>query len=185
MVSPPQAIPTPARINSPIISPWFASQPPFFHSFPPLSYPCLTATCNMPGGPVAMDGGIGANAPKSKFAGILMVRPSHPAHFAPPLMLFFSLLSRPLSPHSVVSYSVMIPEPYPVFSRCLTGFVPLVTPFPSRRSSPTATAFHHLKGPSWCPFSPLAHSSVRFITPLSSALISSILFRRPGCRSHR
>ena len=30
----------------------------------------------MPGGPVAAGGGIGANAPKSKFAGILMVRPS-------------------------------------------------------------------------------------------------------------
>jgi hypothetical protein len=27
-------------------------------------------------GPVAMGGGIGANAPKSKFTGILMVRPS-------------------------------------------------------------------------------------------------------------
>ena len=32
----------------------------------------------MPGGPVATGGGIGANAPKSKLAGILMVCPSYP-----------------------------------------------------------------------------------------------------------
>ena len=33
----------------------------------------------MPGGPVAAGGGIGANAPKSKYAGILMVCPFYPA----------------------------------------------------------------------------------------------------------
>jgi MFS transporter, SP family, sugar:H+ symporter len=33
----------------------------------------------MPGGPVAVGGGIGANAPKSKFSGILMVCPLYPA----------------------------------------------------------------------------------------------------------
>jgi SP family sugar:H+ symporter-like MFS transporter len=44
----------------------------------------------MPGGPVAAGGGIGANAPKSKLAGIFMVRPFHHAHFAPPHAHFFS-----------------------------------------------------------------------------------------------
>jgi hypothetical protein len=43
----------------------------------------------MPGGPVATGGGIGANAPKNKLTGVVMVRPFHRAHFAPPLMLFF------------------------------------------------------------------------------------------------
>src|SRR6267154_4706270 len=99
----------------------------------------------MPGGPVAAGGGIGANAPKSKLAGIFMVRPFHRAHF-PPLILFFSLLSRPLSPHSVASYLVMTPVPSPAFSRCLTGFVPLVTLFPSPQPSLTATVYHPRKG---------------------------------------
>jgi MFS transporter, SP family, sugar:H+ symporter len=44
----------------------------------------------MPGGPVAAGGGIGANAPRSKLAGIFMVRPLRRAHFAsPPLSCFF------------------------------------------------------------------------------------------------
>jgi hypothetical protein len=42
----------------------------------------------MPGGPVAAGGGIGANAPKNKLTGVVMVRPFHRAYFAPPLMLF-------------------------------------------------------------------------------------------------
>ena len=174
--------PTPPRINSLISRHGSLLNGPF-PTHPPLA-PCLTVARNMPG-PIATGGGIGANAPKNKLTGVVMVRPFPPCSLRSPSHPFFPLLSRPLSPHSVASYLVMILVPSPVFSRCLTGFVPLVTPFPSRRSSPTATAFHHLKGPSWCPFSPLAHSSVRFITPLSSALISSILFRRPGCRSHR
>jgi len=32
----------------------------------------------MPGGPIAAGGGIGANAPKSKIAGVLMVRALSP-----------------------------------------------------------------------------------------------------------
>ena len=46
----------------------------------------------MPGGPVAVGGGIniGANAPKSKLAGILMVRPFRRAHFAPLIYIYFS-----------------------------------------------------------------------------------------------
>ncbi len=51
----------------------------------------------MPGGPVAAGPGIGANAPKNKLTGVVMVRPFHPIHFAPALM-HFSLFSRPLSP---------------------------------------------------------------------------------------
>jgi hypothetical protein len=46
----------------------------------------------MPGGPVATGGGIGANAPKNKLTGVVMVRPFHRPHFAPlliSLMLFF------------------------------------------------------------------------------------------------
>jgi hypothetical protein len=136
----------PSRINSPPhLSSWFSSQRSFFPPVFPLSYPCLTVTCNMPGGPVALGGGIGANAPKSKLAGIFMVRPFRRAHFAPPLMPFFHF-SRPLSPHSVASYLVMILVPSPAFSKCLTGFVPLVTPFPSPQPSLMATASHHLKG---------------------------------------
>ena len=101
----------------------------------------------MPGGPVAVGGGIGANAPKSKFAGIFMVRFFHRVHFAPHLILYFSfsLLSRPLSPHSAASYLAMIPVPSLAFSRCLIGFVPLVTPFLSPQPSPMAMASHHPK----------------------------------------
>ena len=101
----------------------------------------------MPGGPVAAGGGSGLNAPKNKLAGIVMVRPFYRARFVSPLMLFL-LLSRPLSPHSVASYLAMILVPSPAFSRCLTGFVPLVTPFPSPQPSLMATASHHLKDPS-------------------------------------
>src|SRR6266403_5530289 len=55
----------------------------------------------------------------------------HRAHFSSHLILFPPLLSRPLSPHSVASHMVMILVLSLAFSRCLTGFVPLVTPFPS------------------------------------------------------
>jgi SP family sugar:H+ symporter-like MFS transporter len=47
----------------------------------------------MPGGPVAVGGGIGANAPKSKLAGIFMVCPFYPAPISPSLthpLFFFS-----------------------------------------------------------------------------------------------
>ena len=43
----------------------------------------------MPGGPVATGGGIGANAPKSKLAGILMVCPLYPTLFSPSLISLF------------------------------------------------------------------------------------------------
>jgi len=36
----------------------------------------------MPGGPVATGGGIGANTPKTKLAGIVMVCPFSPAHLS-------------------------------------------------------------------------------------------------------
>jgi len=42
----------------------------------------------MPGGPVAAGGGIGANAPKNKLAGIFMVSPWS-AHFTHSLILLF------------------------------------------------------------------------------------------------
>ena len=42
----------------------------------------------MPGGPIAAGGGIGANAPKNKLAGVFMVSPFRRAHFAPHLMHF-------------------------------------------------------------------------------------------------
>jgi MFS transporter, SP family, sugar:H+ symporter len=48
----------------------------------------------MPGGPVAVGGGIGVNAPKNKMAGIVMVRPIHRAHFAPLLKFSFYFFSR-------------------------------------------------------------------------------------------
>ena len=125
----------------------------------------------MPGGPIAAGGGIGANAPKNKLAGVFMVSPFRRAHFVPQLMFFPPSPSRPLSPHSVASYLVMILVPSLAFSRCLTGFVPLVTPSPSPRPSLMATASRQLKGRSWCRFSPLVHSLVRFITLLFSAVI--------------
>jgi hypothetical protein len=102
----------------------------------------------MPGGPVTAGGGIGLNAPKNKLAGIVMVRPFHRVLTSPPPLMLFLLLSRPLSPHSVASYLVMILVPSPVFSRCLTGFAPLVTAFPSPQPSLMATASHQVKGPS-------------------------------------
>ena len=114
-------------------------------------------------GPVATGGGIGANAPKNKLTGVVMVRPFPPCSLRSPSHPFFSLLSRPLSPHSVASYLVMILAPSPAFSRCPTGFVPLVTPFPSPQPSLMAMASHQLKGRSYFPFSPSVHSLVRFI----------------------
>ena len=101
----------------------------------------------MPGGPVATGGGIGANAPKSKLAGILMVCPSYPllAFLGPFLILLFSL-KRLLLLHSVVFSSVMIPVPSLAFSRCQTGFVPLATLFPSHLASPMATVSRPLSG---------------------------------------
>ncbi len=70
----------------------------------------------------------------------------HRAHFSSHLILFPPLLSRPLSPHSVASHMVMILVLSLAFSRCLTGFVPLVTPFPSPQPSLMAMASRHLKG---------------------------------------
>ena len=125
----------------PHLSSWLSSRRSFFHPTY-LQYPCRA----MPGGPVATGGGIGANAPKNKFTGVLMVRPFPPCSL--PFPHTFPLLSRPPSPHSVVSYLVMILVPSLAFSRCLTGFVPLVTPFPSPQPSLMATASRHLKGPS-------------------------------------
>ena len=46
---------------------------------------------------------------------------------------------------------VMIPVPSLVFSRCLTGFALLVTPFLSQQRSPTATGSALLKDHSLCP----------------------------------
>jgi hypothetical protein len=44
----------------------------------------------MPGGPVAAGGGIGANAPKNKLAGVFMVCPFPPCSRRPPSHPFFS-----------------------------------------------------------------------------------------------
>jgi hypothetical protein len=48
----------------------------------------------MPGGPVAAGDGIGANAPKSKLAGVFMVGPFYPALFTLPSHIFILPLSQ-------------------------------------------------------------------------------------------
>ena len=48
----------------------------------------------MPGGPVAAGGGIGANAPKNKLAGVFMVCPFLPCSRRPPSHPFFFFLSQ-------------------------------------------------------------------------------------------
>ena len=99
----------------------------------------------MPGGPAAIGAGIGANAPKNKLAGILMVCPFYPALASPSLILLRSH-KRPVLLRSVVFSSVMTPVPSLAFNRCQTGFALLVTLFPSHPPSPMATVSRPLRG---------------------------------------
>ena len=103
-----------------------------------------------------MGGGIGANAPKSKIAGVLMVGA---------LVLFSSVLlshlhQRPVSLHLEESSSAMIPVPSLVSSRCQTGLKLLATAFLSPRSSPMAMESLLLKDLSLYPSFPPAPSLV-------------------------
>ena len=53
-------------------------------------------------GPVAVGGGIGANAPKNKLTGVVMVRLFHRrAHFAPLFLLFSQDLFRRIRWHPI------------------------------------------------------------------------------------
>ena len=92
-----------------------------------------------------MGAGIGANAPKNKLAGVLMVGAL--VLLRPP-DLFSHLHYRPVSLHLEESCSVMIPVPSLVSSRCPTGFALLVTLLLSHRPFLTASASLPLKGPS-------------------------------------
>ena len=127
----------------------------------------------MPGGPVDMSGGIGANAPKSKIAGILMVGVI--ASYSS--LRILHLHKRPVLPHLEESSTDMILVPSLVSSRCRTGLKLLATVFLSHRPSPTAMASLPLKGPSSYPFFPPVPSLVSDIfSPFFHLVHSLILF---------
>ena len=139
----------------------------------------------MPGGPVATGGGIGANAPKNKMTGVVMVRlfppcslPS-PHAFFPSLKTSFAAFGGILFGYDTGTISGL--QQMPDWLHTFGHPVPVTSTSPDGygiSSSQRSLVVSILSAGTF--FGPFYHPAIFCRHP-----ISFYLFRRPSCRSYR